>query len=136
MKFGAAVEQVVDYAHPAADSGIITVAAGAFNLLVSIEDPPLEREIRCQDRLAAARGRQDHVVTASRYRTYPIACARIGFRPPMSSYDHFRDHPPVLPIVAPRYSAYIVSGDTIFEQRLVGVPTATVRQRTSIPPSS
>jgi hypothetical protein len=56
MKFGAAVEQVVDYAHPAADGGVITVAAGAFNLLVSIEDPPLEREISCQDRLAAARG--------------------------------------------------------------------------------
>lgn len=56
MKFGAAVEQVVDYAHPAADSGVITVAAGAFNLLVSIEDPPLERAIGCHGRPAAVRG--------------------------------------------------------------------------------
>jgi hypothetical protein len=67
MKFGAAVEQVVDYAHPAADSGVITVAAGAFNLLISIEDPLLERVIRRHNRLAAARGREGHVVTASRY---------------------------------------------------------------------
>jgi hypothetical protein len=34
---------------------------------------------------------------------------------------------PVLPIVGPPHSAYIVSGDTIFEQRLVAAPTATVR---------
>jgi hypothetical protein len=50
MKFGAAVEQVVDYARPAADSGVIAVAAGTFNLLVSIEDSLLERVIRCHDR--------------------------------------------------------------------------------------
>ena len=56
MKFGAAVEQVVDYAHPAADSGVITIAAGAFNLLVGVEDPALEHMIRCHDRPAAARG--------------------------------------------------------------------------------
>jgi hypothetical protein len=56
MKFGAAVEQVVDYAHPAADSGVITVAAGAFDLLVGVEDPPLEQVIRRHDRLAVARG--------------------------------------------------------------------------------
>jgi hypothetical protein len=34
---------------------------------------------------------------------------------------------PTLLIVGPRYSAVIVSGDTIFEQRLVTAPTATVR---------
>jgi hypothetical protein len=34
---------------------------------------------------------------------------------------------PVLPIVGPPHSAYIVSGDTIFDQRLAGAPTATVR---------
>jgi hypothetical protein len=34
---------------------------------------------------------------------------------------------PVLLIVGPPYSAYIVSGDTIFEQGLVAAPTATVR---------
>jgi len=56
MKFGAAVEQVVDFAHPAADTGVITVAAGAFNLLVGIEDPPLERVIRRHERPAAAWG--------------------------------------------------------------------------------
>lgn len=56
MKFGATIEQVVDYAHPAADGGVITVAAGAFNLLVSIEDSLLERVIRCHDRPGAARG--------------------------------------------------------------------------------
>ena len=56
MKLGAAVEQVVDYTHPAADTGVITVAASAFNLLVSMEDSLLERVIRCHDRPAAARG--------------------------------------------------------------------------------
>ena len=56
MKLGAAVEQVVDYTHPAADTGVITVAASAFNLLVSIEDSLLERVIGCHDRPAAARG--------------------------------------------------------------------------------
>ena len=56
MKFGAAVEQVVDFAHPAADSGVITLAAGAFNLLVGIEDPPLEPVIGRHERPAAARG--------------------------------------------------------------------------------
>jgi hypothetical protein len=56
MKFGTAVEQAVDYAHPAAYSGVITVAAGAFNLLVGVEDPPLERVIRRHYRLAVARG--------------------------------------------------------------------------------
>jgi hypothetical protein len=56
MNFGAVVEQVVDFAHPAADSGVITVAAGAFNLLVGIEDPPLERVIRRHDWPAVARG--------------------------------------------------------------------------------
>ena len=56
MTFGAAVEQVVDYAHPAADSDVITVAAGAFNLLVRIEDSLLERVIRCHDQPPAARG--------------------------------------------------------------------------------
>jgi hypothetical protein len=34
---------------------------------------------------------------------------------------------PTLLIVGPPYSAVIVSGDTIFEQRLVAAPTATVR---------
>src|ERR1700752_3331136 len=92
MKFGAAVEQVVDFAHPAADSGVITVAAGAFNLLVGIEDPPLEGVIRRYDRPGASGGWEDHVVTASRYRRYSRACARIGFCPPSSSYDHFRDY--------------------------------------------
>jgi hypothetical protein len=52
--------------------------------------------------------------------------ARIGFRPPMSSYDHFGDYPRSA-IVAPLYSTYIVAGDTIFEQGLVAAPTATVR---------
>jgi hypothetical protein len=56
MKFGAAVEQVVDYAHPAAYSSVITVAAGTFDLLVGVEDPPLEHVIRRHDRLAVARG--------------------------------------------------------------------------------
>jgi hypothetical protein len=50
--------------------------------------------------------------------------ARIGFRPPMSSYDHFGDYPRSA-IVARLYSTYIVSGDTIFEQGLVAAPTAT-----------
>src|SRR5271155_2080135 len=52
--------------------------------------------------------------------------ARIGFRPPMSSYDHFGDYPRSA-IVAPPHSADIVSGDTIFKQGLVAAPTATVR---------
>jgi hypothetical protein len=34
---------------------------------------------------------------------------------------------PVLLIVGPPCSAIIVSGDTIFEQRLVAAPTASVR---------
>jgi hypothetical protein len=34
---------------------------------------------------------------------------------------------PTLLIVGPTCSAIIVSGDTIFEQRLVAAPTATVR---------
>src|ERR1700742_732113 len=53
--------------------------------------------------------------------------ARIGFRNPMSSYDHFRDYPPRSAIVAPPYSTYIVAGDTIFEHGLAARPTATVR---------
>src|SRR6201999_1509414 len=52
--------------------------------------------------------------------------ARIRFRTPMSSYDHFRDYPPRSAIVAPPYSTYIVAGDTIFEQGLAARPTATV----------
>lgn len=55
MEFEAAVEQVVDYVHPAADSGVITVAAGALYLLVSVEDPLLERVIRRHDWAAPAR---------------------------------------------------------------------------------
>lgn len=56
MKLGAAVEQAVDHAHPAADSGVIAVAAGTFNLLVGIKDPPLERVISRRDRPDAALG--------------------------------------------------------------------------------
>jgi hypothetical protein len=66
------------------------------------------------------------VVTPSRYRMYPIDCARIGFRP-MSSSITSGTVRPVLLIVAPPYSADIVAGDTIFEQGLVAAPTATVR---------
>ena len=67
------------------------------------------------------------MVTASRYRRYPRACARIGFCPPMSSRITSGTIRPVLLILCLSSSAIIVSSDTIFEQRLVAAPTATVR---------